>query len=50
MHDGLHLWEDHFLLEVLDPITLEPVGPEEEGEIVLNDSYKGRYASFKIQD
>ena len=34
-HDGLHLWEDHFLLEVLDPITLEPVGPEEEGEIVL---------------
>jgi len=34
-HDGLHLWEDHFLLEVLDPITLEPVEPEEEGEIVL---------------
>ena len=34
-HDGLHLWEDHFLVECLDPITLEPVGPEEEGEIVL---------------
>jgi len=34
-HDGLHLWEDHFLMEVLDPITLEPVEPEEEGEIVL---------------
>jgi phenylacetate-CoA ligase len=34
-HDGLHLWEDHFLLECLDPITFEPVGPEEEGEIVL---------------
>jgi len=34
-HDGLHLWEDHFLVEVLDPITLEPVGPEEEGEMVL---------------
>ena len=34
-HDGLHLWEDHFLIEVLDPITLEPVEPEEEGEIVL---------------
>jgi phenylacetate-CoA ligase len=34
-HDGLHLWEDHFLLECLDPITLEQVGPEEEGEIVL---------------
>jgi phenylacetate-CoA ligase len=34
-HDGLHLWEDNFLVEVLDPITLEPVGPEEEGEMVL---------------
>ncbi|MEA2055874.1 MAG: phenylacetate--CoA ligase, partial [Candidatus Thermoplasmatota archaeon] len=34
-HDGLHLWEDHFLIEVLDPNTLEPVEPEEDGEIVL---------------
>ena len=34
-HDGLHLWEDHFLIECIDPITLEPVGLEEEGEIVL---------------
>jgi len=34
-HNGLHLWEDHFLLECLDPKTLEPVGVEEEGEIVL---------------
>ena len=34
-HDGLHLWEDHFLLEILDPITLEPVGAEEEGEMVI---------------
>ena len=34
-HDGLHLWEDHFLVEVLDPKTLEPVGLEEEGDLVL---------------
>jgi phenylacetate-CoA ligase len=34
-HDGLHLWEDHFLVEVLDPKTLEPIGSEEEGELVL---------------
>lgn len=34
-HDGLHLWEDHFLVEVIDPRTLEPVGVEEEGEMVL---------------
>jgi len=34
-HDGLHLWEDHFFVECLDPKTLEPVGPEEEGELVI---------------
>ena len=34
-HDGLHLWEDHFLIEIIDPKTLEPLGLEEEGEIVL---------------
>jgi len=34
-HDGLHFWEDHFLVECVDPLTLEPVGVEEEGEIVL---------------
>jgi phenylacetate-CoA ligase len=34
-HNGLHLWEDHFLIEIIDPISLEPVGVEEEGEIVL---------------
>lgn len=34
-HDGLHLWEDHFLVECVDPVTLEQVGAEEEGELVL---------------
>jgi phenylacetate-CoA ligase len=34
-HDGLHLWEDHFLVECVDSLTLEPVEAEEEGEIVL---------------
>jgi len=34
-HNGLHLWEDHFLVEILDPITFEPVDVEEEGELVL---------------
>jgi phenylacetate-CoA ligase len=34
-HNGLHLWEDHFLVEVLNPITLEPVDIEEEGELIL---------------
>jgi phenylacetate-CoA ligase len=34
-HNGLHLWEDHFLIEIIDPVSFEPVGIEEEGEIVL---------------
>jgi len=34
-HDGLHLWEDHFIVECLDPITLDPVNIEEEGELVI---------------
>ncbi len=35
LHDGLHVWEDHYLVEVVDPKTGEPVGPEEEGILVV---------------
>lgn len=34
-HSGLHLAEDHFLIEVLDPVTGEPVAEGEEGELVF---------------
>ncbi|MFB6119489.1 MAG: phenylacetate--CoA ligase PaaK [Halobacteriaceae archaeon] len=33
--DGLHIWEDHFYPEVIDPKTGEPVEEGEEGELVL---------------
>jgi phenylacetate-CoA ligase len=33
--DGLHIWEDHFLPEVVDPVTLEVLPDGEEGELVL---------------
>ena len=33
--DGLHLWEDHFYPEVVDPATGEPVADGEPGELVL---------------
>ncbi len=32
---GLHLAEDHFLPEIIDPATLEPVPPGEMGELVI---------------
>ncbi|MEM4161119.1 MAG: phenylacetate--CoA ligase [Thermoplasmata archaeon] len=35
VHDGLHLWEDHFFVECVDPKTGEEVEKEEEGELVL---------------
>lgn len=32
---GMHIWEDHFLIEMINPDTLEPVPDGEEGELVL---------------
>jgi phenylacetate-CoA ligase len=32
---GLHIFEDHFLAEIIDPETLEPVPDGAEGELVL---------------
>ena len=34
-HDGLHVWEDHYLVEVVDPKTGEPLEPEEKGILVV---------------
>ena len=33
--DGLHICEDHYLAEIIDPETLEPVEPGQPGELVL---------------
>jgi phenylacetate-CoA ligase len=33
--NGLHLWEDAFLAEIVDPDTLEPVAEGEVGELVM---------------
>ncbi len=38
--DGLHVWEDHFLPEIVDPLTLEPVPDGEEGELVFTSLTK----------
>lgn len=35
-HDGLHVWQDHFLTEVVDPVTGEALEPEQEGELVFS--------------
>jgi phenylacetate-CoA ligase len=33
--NGLHVWEDCFVIEVVNPQTLEPVPDGEEGELVM---------------
>ena len=35
--DGLHLWEDSYIMEIIDPNTLEPVADGEIGELVLTN-------------
>ena len=34
-HNGLHIWEDHFLIETVDPKTGEVLPAGEEGELVF---------------
>ncbi len=31
----MHIWEDHFLVEVIDPETGKPLPDGEEGELVF---------------
>ncbi|MEU1620186.1 phenylacetate--CoA ligase PaaK [Streptomyces sp. NPDC005722] len=38
--DGLHVWEDHFYPEVVDPVTGEPLPEGEEGELVFTSLTK----------
>ena len=33
--NGMHLWEDNYILEIVDPDTLEPVPDGEIGEMIL---------------
>lgn len=34
-HDGIHCWEDHYVVEIVEPKTHEPLGEGEEGELVI---------------
>jgi phenylacetate-CoA ligase len=33
--NGLHIWEDYVIAEIVDPVTLQPVPEGETGELVL---------------
>lgn len=39
-HNGLHIWHDSFLVEIIDPKTGENLGPGERGELVVTPLIK----------
>ena len=40
VHEGIHYWADYYILEILNPETLEPVRPGEIGEMVITSLRK----------
>ncbi len=47
--NGLHINEDHFLVELLNPDTLEPVAPGEVGELVLTTLTKEAFPVIRYR-
>lgn len=47
--DGLHINEDHFLAEILDPETLEPVADGEVGELVITTLTKEAFPVLRYR-
>ena len=39
-HNGIHYWSDYYLLEIIDPETLEVLAPGETGEMVVTTLQK----------
>ncbi|HLR80782.1 MAG TPA: AMP-binding protein [Bacillota bacterium] len=47
--NGLHIQEDHFLVEVIDPETLEPVPEGEYGELVFTSLKKEAFPVIRYR-
>lgn len=47
--NGLHINEDHFFAEILDPVTLEPVAEGEVGELVLTTLTKEAFPIIRYR-
>ena len=39
-HTGIHYWADYYILEILDPVTLQPIPEGETGEMVVTSLRK----------
>ncbi len=47
--DGLHIWEDHFFPEIINPTTGEPVADGEEGELVFTSLTKEAFPIIRYR-
>ena len=47
--DGLHVWEDHFLPEIVDPATGQPVAQGEMGELVFTSLTKEAFPIIRYR-
>lgn len=47
--NGLHLFEDHFLPEIIDPNTLEPLPPGQPGELVITTLTKEAFPVLRYR-
>ena len=46
---GLHISEDHFLPEIIDPVTLEPLPPGATGELVITTLTKEAFPLVRFR-
>ena len=47
--NGLHIWEDYYIAEIVNPVTLEPVPDGEIGELVLTTINKEGMPLFRYR-
>jgi phenylacetate-CoA ligase len=47
--DGLHIWEDHFYPEIINPDTGEPVAEGEQGELVFTSLTKEAFPIIRYR-
>ncbi len=47
--DGLHIWEDHFYPEIVNPETGEPVADGEQGELVFTSLTKEAFPIIRYR-
>ncbi|HUV77592.1 MAG TPA: phenylacetate--CoA ligase [Desulfobacterales bacterium] len=53
LHNGIHYWADHFIFEILDPVSLKPVSAGQQGELVVTTLCKEgspliRYRTYDV--